>query len=163
MIVTVLIIITLIVAYLRGSRWGLLQMLIRFLGLIVILVLAQNLAGKLGNLVDNFLTLIGKQDLISAHFNYWLCYLLISMLGFVILKRLANLFGWLTKLPLVHGLNAFAGGLVALMIAILLVYLSLKIIGFWPSTALQTAIGQSWLAQLILKQIPLILDNLTFS
>ncbi|WP_281164283.1 CvpA family protein [Liquorilactobacillus sicerae] len=163
MIVTVLIIITLIVAYLKGSRWGLLQMLIRFLGLIVILILAQSLAGKLSNLVENFLIVIGKPDLISAHFSYWLCYLLISMIGFTILKRLANLFGWLTKLPLVHGLNAFAGGLIALMIAILLVYISLKVINFWPSTALQTAINESWLAQLILKQIPLILDKLTFS
>jgi hypothetical protein len=159
MFISILIIIILAIAYLKGAHWGFVQMLVRLLGLAIVLLLAQNFAGILNALVNKFWLLIDQQTLITEHFSYWICYALIVICGLLILKKITRVFGWLTKLPLVHGLNAFGGGVAGIFIGLVLVFVGLKLLEFWPNSTVTLATQNSWLAQQILKHVALILER----
>lgn len=160
MFISVLIIIILAVAYLKGAQWGFIQMIVRLLGLAIVLLLAQNFSSVLDDLVNKFWLLINQQALLTGHFSYWVCYAVIVICGLLVLRKITRIFDWLTKLPLVHGLNAFGGGIAGILIGLLLVFVGLKLLEFWPDSTATLATQNSWLAQLILKNVALILERL---
>ena len=161
MFISVLIIIILAVAYLKGAQWGFIQMIVRLLGVAVILLLAQSFTTPLTSLVNKFLLLFDQQALQNEHFSYWICYALIVICGLLILRKITRVFGWLTKLPVVHGLNALGGGVAGIFIGLLLIFVGLKLLEFWPDSTAALATQNSQLAQLILKHVALILERLS--
>ena len=156
MILSAIIIIMLILAFRYGSKKGLVQILLSFIGYLVILVAACLLAQPLG---DKLASLV-LTNLDTDNVGYWLCRLLafwMVTLGlalvFRILKKITNK---IFSLPLIAQLNSLLGGLVVAGITYVGIFIGLIVLVNWPAPEVQTSLQQAPLAQIILKQTPIV-------
>ncbi|KRM06463.1 MAG: CvpA family protein [Liquorilactobacillus ghanensis] len=159
MLISILIAAILVIAYFRGAARGLIQMILDLLSGAVLIWLASWLAPVLGKLLQPFLTSIfTKTDFpLTNQLGYWLAYVLILLIGGMIVSRLFRIFSIftrVTKLPIIHGLNAISGGILAVIFTIVLIFIGLKLLTAWPNVSLHQAINNSSVAQLILQRLP---------
>lgn len=160
MIVSAIIIIMLILAFRYGSKKGLVQILLSFIGYIVILVASLLLAQPLGDKI----AMLVLTDTSNDNLGYWICRLLafwgITLglaLIFRILKRFTNK---IFRLPLIAQINAFFGGIVVGGLVYLGVFIALLLFSNWPAPEIQASLQNAPVAQFIMKQTPIISNEL---
>ncbi|KRN06067.1 hypothetical protein FD15_GL001253 [Liquorilactobacillus sucicola DSM 21376 = JCM 15457] len=96
----------------------------------------------------------------STLFYHGLAYWLIIIVGGIIFSSVARKLNLITRLPVISQLNAIAGGILSLVISYLLIFATLLILAGWPAENVNRSVKQSSLAMFILKETPVISQNL---
>lgn len=159
MLISIIILGILLISYLRGAKRGFIQMLLDLVVGLVLIVIASWAAPIAGKILQPLITKLFSQSslVLTNQLGYWLGYLLIFLLGGAVVNwffRMFSIFTWITKLPVVHGLNTVIGGILAIIFSCLLIYISLRFLKSWPNVELHQAISNSPIAQLILQWVP---------
>ncbi|KRL03060.1 hypothetical protein FC81_GL000327 [Liquorilactobacillus capillatus DSM 19910] len=136
------------------------------IGIIVLFVVANKYADTVSLWVEKGIGFFtrGNTDTAvftsSTFFYHGIAYWLIIIIGGVILGTFVRKLNLITRLPVISQLNAIAGGILSLVIAYLLVFASLLILVGWPTENVRHSVKQSPLAMFILRETPVISENL---
>ncbi|WP_311408020.1 CvpA family protein [Liquorilactobacillus uvarum] len=170
MFISLLIIVVLVFAYLRGARRGFFLTLMNLVGIVVLFIIANKYADTVSSWLKNIFAFFtenaswseaGNSALSgSTLFYHGIAYWLIIILGGIIFGSIARKLNLLTHLPVVSQINAIAGGVLSLVIAYLLIFASLLILVGWPTENVSRSVKNSPVAMYILKETPIVSQNL---
>lgn len=166
MLLTILLLLVLLAAWVRGYRNGLLRTFVRMVGRILIWVIAILLAHRLGVwLMDTFFSSATAQygattapdiakDTALQFMASGIAFGLITMIGYFILRSVENGVKFLNHIPVIGWINRLLGAILNLIIIYILIFFILQIFQTWQVTWWQDQLTNSKLAQWILTQTP---------
>ncbi|AEJ24009.1 membrane ancor connecting MutS2 with cell-division Z-ring [Weissella koreensis KACC 15510] len=171
MVITVGILVLFLMAIMNGYRSGLVKTLFRFVGRIIIWVVAVMLSHNIGQfLADNLQWSIGSNwsspvtdnlvDKSSSFLYSGIGFTIITVIGFYLLHRLQSGLAFINKVPLVGTANRLAGALLSFIIMYLGVFFFLYIAGALDISLLHEQITYSTLAQIIMQQTPILSEKI---
>ena len=149
MILTVIILAILIAAGLRGYRQGFVALMLSLVIYFVAWLLASWGANGFGSFLTSNLTLATNQ-LFYHGIAFFILFLIVNALGRWLIRR----FHWVNRIPLIGWVNQWAGGIVNLVIAYLIIFILLVIFQVLPIEGWQNQLTASGLAQWIIHQTP---------
>lgn len=155
MILTIIIIIALLLAYRSGMRRGLVAIVVRTIGFLVVAGLGIFLAPSVGQMLSNIFP-----TTVSQVFYQMLAFWVIAILGGIGLRIITNAASLTTKkVPVISQVDGFLGGMVALLLMYGVLFFGLLLVSAWPSESTQVLLDNSSVAQFILNKTPLISEQ----
>lgn len=166
MVVTVLIGVCLILGYHYGSRRGLLRMVLNLVSYLIAIIGAKIFAISVGSFLANIFPIISSNQQTGNNtsvgtdgnlfFYHGVAFLVIFILIMAICRIIVRKFNLITKLPVIHQANAFAGGLISLALVYVTIFLLLTVFQIIPNQWWQDQITNSVVAQWIINNTPLL-------
>ncbi|WP_137597519.1 CvpA family protein [Paucilactobacillus kaifaensis] len=172
MILTIGIIIVLIISFSIGHHRGLVRMILGLVGYLVALVVAKTGASFLGIQLASLFPILktSTQNAGSAlndsngnqFFYNGVAFIIIFIVVLFICRWLTRRFSLVTKLPVIHQLNAILGGLINFVIVYMSIFFLLTIFQVWPSEWWQNQINTSGLASWIINNTPVLSQQVVY-
>lgn len=156
MILSIIIIILLLSALVRGYRRGLVKELLFTVGTIFVFLVALFYDKPLGIRLLTWTKLGDPSDPFALFIAQTVAFWLIMLLGTIIVRWLARLSRSLTWLPVIKQANGLGGALVALFIMYLGLYLALMLLDIIGPDWFTNQYLQSTVAQFMIEKTPLL-------
>ncbi|AVK61321.1 bacteriocin transporter [Lactobacillus sp. CBA3605] len=156
MIFTIIIILWLVTAVMRGFHRGFVIEMLHLVGTIVVLIFARLLYQPLGTVISNLMTNLHLLDpsTVSLLVINLIAFFILTSIGWAVIRMLARLSRSITWLPVIKQVNSLAGGVVAFVISYLVIFIGLSLANLFNTTFIQTQMTQSPVATFIVKQTP---------
>lgn len=153
MILTIVILGALVIAFRQGMRRGMVALLLKVLGFIVIACLSLYLAPSVGQRLQAFVALQG----VSFGFYQMLAFWLVALIGGLIFRWISSILNMTVKsLPLISQADSLLGGVVSFLMMYGVIFFLLLLAASWPNDTLNAAVNDSIAAEFILTNTPLI-------
>lgn len=172
MSLTIGIIIVLIISFSIGHRRGLIRMILGLVGYLVALVVAKTGSSLVGARLAALFPILqtstqnAGSTLNESNGNQFfyngIAFIVIFVVVIFICHWLTRRFNLITKLPVVHQLNAVLGGLVNLGLCYITIFFLLTIFQVWPSDWWQNQITTSGLAAWIINNTPVLSQQVVY-
>ncbi|MFL1695211.1 CvpA family protein [Weissella kandleri] len=167
MIISILILLALLMAWMHGYHEGFVRVLIRSVGRVLVWVLAVLLAHNVGdviaNLVNNQLTSTWSSPVSASLLNQSNRFLysgigfsLVTMIGFAILRQIQRSMRILNKVPVLGFFNRVLGALLNTIIMYTGIFFLLYILGAFDWTWMHEQITYSPVAQFVMQETPIL-------
>jgi len=156
MIFTIVILLLLVMAIMRGFHRGFVIEVLHLIGTIGVLVFARVLYQPLGTFIANLLTSLKlmNQNAISGLVINLVSFFLLSSLGWSVIRLLARVSRGVTWLPVIKQVNSLAGGAVAFVLTYLVIFVVLSLANLVNTDFIQTQMAQSPVATFIVERTP---------
>lgn len=171
-VLTIIVIIALMLAFYRGQMYGLARSVIRFGGRFLVFIIALTYSHGLGqwlyaNLIKHFnitwLKESGTGDMISQRAEFLsagLAFALITMIGFMIVRRVERHVKFVNRIPFLGTLNRLGGGIVYLLLIYLELFFLFVFTQDLPIAWYHNQITDSNLIQWMIKETPYLSSEL---
>lgn len=156
MIFTIIILLLLISAIVRGIRRGFVIEVLHLIGTIAVLIFARLLYQPLGTTLTSLLSslhLINVSTASTLVINL-VAFFILTSLGWAVIRFLGQISRGITWLPVIKQVNSLAGGAVAFVISYLVIFVVLSLANFVNTPFIQTQMNESALATYIVKETP---------
>ncbi|GAB6092409.1 CvpA family protein [Furfurilactobacillus curtus] len=168
MILSLIVIFLLLSALGRGYRRGFVAELVSTIGYLVVLIVAKILTPSVSAMIQTWLPTNHQHSvndqLLSTQVNhFWasgIAFWGLLIVGFVLLHFVMRSLNLFTHLPVIHGINAFAGAIIAGCLMYGLIFFGLAVASVWPSAWLHQQIATAPICQWILHQTPLLSEQI---
>lgn len=166
------IIIVLIISFSIGHRRGMVKMILGLVGYLLALMVAKTGSSIVGaKLAELFPVLpTAMQNTGSAlnesngnqFFYNGIAFIVIFLVVLFICRWLTRRFNLITKLPVIHQLNAMLGGLINFGLTYITIFFLLTIFQVWPSEWWQSQLTTSGLASWIINDTPVLSQQVVY-
>lgn len=161
MIFTWGIIIILALGLISGYRSGLVSVVFSLLAYILAWLLAMLLSDKLAEVLFNMFTSNTIAHAASTpHILTGSVFFVIFSICYTLIRHVGRDLNIITRLPIIHTANALLGAGVNFIVRYLLIFLILTVLTLFPNTWVQQQYHTSNIAQLIVKQTPVLSKQL---
>jgi len=156
MIFTIVILLLLVIAIMRGFHRGFVIEILHLVGTVAVLIFARLLYQPFGTSLSNFLS---SSHLVEASAGSTLvvnmvAFFLLTSIGWAVIRMLARVSRSITWLPVIKQVNSVAGGAVSFLISYLVIFVVLSLANLVPTTFIQTQMSQSAVATFIVNKTP---------
>ncbi|BAP86034.1 colicin V synthesis protein [Paucilactobacillus hokkaidonensis JCM 18461] len=172
MILTIGIIIILIISFSIGRHRGLVRMVLGVVSYLIALFLAKTGSTVVGDkLADLFPILKTSTQNAGSTLNdgngnqffyNGIAFIVIFIIVLFLCRWITRRFNLITKLPVIHQLNAILGGLINFGLTYITIFFLLTIFQVWPSTWWQAQITTSGLASWIINNTPVLSQQVVY-
>lgn len=172
MILTIAIIILLILSFWRGQHRGLLKMILNLVTYVIAIAVAGNFAARLGDVFSGWFPTVDTVSqtsgsaLNSSNGNQFLyngiAFIILFLLTMLLCHWLINRLNLITKVPVIHQVNAVLGGVINLVICYVVIFFALTIFQVVPSDWWQQQLTSSNLANWMINNTPLLSNQVVF-
>ncbi|BDZ32132.1 CvpA family protein [Lactiplantibacillus sp. WILCCON 0030] len=156
MIFTIVILLLLLTAIMRGFHRGLVIEILHLVGTIAVLIFARLVYQPFGSMLS---TLLSQLKLIDVSTGSTLvinlvAFFILTSLGWAVVRMLARLSRSITWLPVIKQVNSVAGGAVSFIIAYLVIFVVLSLANLVNTDFIQTQMSSSPVATFIVNKTP---------
>lgn len=172
MILTVGIIVILIISFSFGRHRGLLRMLFGLVSYVVAILIAKASSMIVGTKLAALFPIVkttsqtGGSALTADNGNQFLyngiAFIIIFIIVRLICRWVIRRFNLITKLPVIHQVNALLGGVMNVLLTYVTIFFLLTIFQVWPSDWWQTQMSTSGLATWIINSTPVLSQQVVY-
>ncbi|MCF6161657.1 MAG: CvpA family protein [Furfurilactobacillus sp.] len=168
MVLSLIVILLLLIALGRGYRRGFVVEVATTVGymfvIIIVKLLTPTVAGWLAHLLPMNHQPTANDQLLNSQVNhFWsagLAFWLLMIVGLLLLRWLTRSLKLFTNIPVIHGINALSGALVAGLLMYVLIFFGLAIASVWPAVWIHDQLLHSPVSHWILHQTPLLSEKI---
>lgn len=163
MIVTIGIILLLLVGVFNGMRQGAVKYILKFVGLIVVWLIAYMYYKPLAQHLKFITFDVSKESALSflnseIVFYNVIAFAIIFVVSSIVVKIIINLLNSVTRLPILKQLNGLIGAVLGFVIFYAVIFMVMNFLLLFSSETIQTAYQSSQLAQWMMTETPLLSD-----
>lgn len=161
MLFTIIIIAWLVMALFRGFHRGLVIEILNLVGTIGVLIFARLFYQPVGQALSSFLTgvhLVETGVMTTLIINV-VAFFILTSIGWAVVRFVARLSRKVTWLPVIKQVNSLAGGIVAVVVAYLVIFVCLTVANLINTPYVQAQMTASPLATYIVKQTPVLTSD----
>ncbi|MDR3242003.1 MAG: CvpA family protein [Lactobacillaceae bacterium] len=171
MIISIIIIAALVLAAVKGHRYGLARTLALSAGRILVWALAVLLAHNVGNAIHQLFTGVVNAkwatpvatelaDKAPDFLFSGLGFAIISIVGMIIVSLVQRGLKFINKIPLLGGLNRLLGMALNILVIYIGIFFVLQVVGTWNLPWFHDQITNSPVAQFVMTKTPLLSDKI---
>lgn len=156
MLFTIIILLLLLTAIMRGFHRGFVIEILHLVGTIAVLIFARVFYQSFGTILSN---LLGGLNLIDVSTGSTLvinlvAFFILTSIGWAVIRLLGRLSRKVTWLPVIKQVNSVAGGAVSFIISYLVIFVVLSLANLIPTTFIQTQMSSSPVATFMVEKTP---------
>jgi len=172
MILSIGILVLLVFNFIVGRRRGLLYMILRLVSFVVAIIAAKFMTQLVG---DNLTSLFPVFDATTnstgsalnssngdSFFYNGIAFFITFLIVMKLVKWLIMRLNLLSKIPVIHQINALAGGLINLGLTYVVIFLILTVFQVLPNTWWQDQLALSGVAQWIINDTPVLSQQVVY-
>lgn len=159
MIFTIIIILILVFGFTRGLHKGLVVEILNLAGILLSTVVGFIYTSPIAEFALNWLN-HGNSTLGTQRAVKWLIFGILVIGVWQIVRLVKSILIPVTKLPVIHQLNALLGGGINVLSSYLLIFFLLNLLLMIPNQAIVNQYEQSTVSQWIVKQTPILSDKM---